>query len=341
MNANLDERLQGLLGGSEVVTRLDGRGKAFVITPDELLFLDDATVQRADLKNVSRVVVEKTGSISVSTPAGTAIQTTIRDFDLTELKFFFEQVKAAIANSKAHGGPDRGPAVAQSVGLDARGSGRGGAAAELDVGGEPIPEGHETLIDGVRDLSFGSRPPAPAPASPPPPAPDSPRPFPSASAPAPAVGSVPERVSPAPVNPFAEDEPAARGRDPFDAPDPFEPTASSVSTGGSLTLTPVPPSRPSPVSDLDRGPRPATSSSVRTGERASGEVPANPSAWDGDVLDPRASLETPPPFANEPASRPSGVLARMAAWLRVMAVLTLLVGVAAGALLATTANTTL
>ena len=344
MNGNLDERLMALLGTSEVVTRLDGRGKSFVITAAELLFVDETSVQRVELRHVSRVVVEKSGSILVSSPAGTAITTTIRDFDVTELKFFFEQVKGAIANAKGHVGPEGRPVAAQSFTTSNLSAGRLGAAtapaAELDIGGDPIPEGHETLIDGMR--SETALPGAERLSAPP-----SPMNFSGGLAsnalttppkPTSVLDPFRDHTAPQVNNPFADDPFGLNnlGQNPVATPESR--TTESDLSGNSLTLTPVPPARPSAPSDYERGPRSATSTSVRTGERASGEVAPNSSAWDGDVLDPRASLESPSNMLSGAlAARPNGGLVSMARWLRIMGFLCLIVGVAAGAVQASIA----
>lgn len=85
---------------NEIESRLDGQGKALLITAGELLFIDQAGLQRAPLRQVTKVAIDKTGSLSIRSASTDLITGNIRGFDLTALKFFLENAKSSIAKAK-------------------------------------------------------------------------------------------------------------------------------------------------------------------------------------------------------------------------------------------------
>jgi hypothetical protein len=97
----MDTKLQeaGIQLG-EIESRLDGQGKVLIITPTELAFADENGVQHAPLRQVTKVAIDKTGSLSVRSATGDLIAGNIRGFDLTALKFFLEGAKSSIARAK-------------------------------------------------------------------------------------------------------------------------------------------------------------------------------------------------------------------------------------------------
>jgi hypothetical protein len=84
----------------EIESRLDGQGKSLVITASELVFVDESGLQRAPLRQVTKVAIDKTGSLSIRSATSDLIMGNIRGFDLTSLKFFLENAKSSIAKAK-------------------------------------------------------------------------------------------------------------------------------------------------------------------------------------------------------------------------------------------------
>jgi hypothetical protein len=86
----------------DIETRLDGQGgKALIITARELMYFEDLRLQRGRLREIVNVKTAKTGELTVKSPSESLIEGSIKGFDLAELKFFFENVKGAIARAKA------------------------------------------------------------------------------------------------------------------------------------------------------------------------------------------------------------------------------------------------
>jgi hypothetical protein len=85
---------------NEIENRLDGQGKTLVITASELIFADESGLQRAPLRQVTKVAIDKTGSLSIRSTTSDLITGNIRGFDLTALKFFLEGAKSSIAKAK-------------------------------------------------------------------------------------------------------------------------------------------------------------------------------------------------------------------------------------------------
>ena len=86
----------------DIETRLDGQGgKALIITARELMYYEDSRLQRGRLREIVNVKTAKTGELTVKSPTESLIEGSIKGFDLAELKFFFENVKGAIARAKA------------------------------------------------------------------------------------------------------------------------------------------------------------------------------------------------------------------------------------------------
>jgi hypothetical protein len=86
---------------NEIESRLDGQGKTLVITASELVYADESGLQRAPLRQVTKVAIDKTGSLGIRSATSDLITGNIRGFDLTSLKFFLEGAKSSIAKAKA------------------------------------------------------------------------------------------------------------------------------------------------------------------------------------------------------------------------------------------------
>jgi hypothetical protein len=87
---------------ADIETRLEGQGgKTLMITKRELLYFENGQLQRGRLREIVNVKTAKTGELTVKSPNESLIEGTIKGFDLAELKFFFENVKTAIARAKA------------------------------------------------------------------------------------------------------------------------------------------------------------------------------------------------------------------------------------------------
>lgn len=145
MNETIDARLLDAgIAPQDVQTRLDGRDKVFVITARELAYADAEGVKRASLREVSKVASGKTGALSVTSPSGTLIEASVRGFDVTDLKVFFDAVKIAIARAKgAPADSERSAAttaVMPGVGpLDAASAAPSHAAASEPRDESPVP----------------------------------------------------------------------------------------------------------------------------------------------------------------------------------------------------------
>jgi hypothetical protein len=87
---------------ADVETRLEGQGgKSLLITKRELLYFENGQLQRGRLREIVNVKTAKSGELTVKSPNESLIDGSIKGFDLAELKFFFENVKNAIARAKA------------------------------------------------------------------------------------------------------------------------------------------------------------------------------------------------------------------------------------------------
>ncbi len=86
---------------NDIESRLDGQGKTLVITDSELIYADESGLQRAPLRQVTKVAIDKTGSLGIRSSTSDLITGNIRGFDLTSLKFFLEGAKSSIAKAKA------------------------------------------------------------------------------------------------------------------------------------------------------------------------------------------------------------------------------------------------
>jgi hypothetical protein len=85
----------------DIETRLEGQNsKSLLITKREMLYVEDTRLQRAKLREIVNVKTAKTGELTVKSPSDNLIEGSIKGFDLSELKFFFETVKGAIARAK-------------------------------------------------------------------------------------------------------------------------------------------------------------------------------------------------------------------------------------------------
>jgi hypothetical protein len=86
---------------NDIESRLDGQGKSLVITATELVYTDESGLQRAPLRQVTKVAIDKSGSLGIRSATTDLITGNIRGFDLTSLKFFLEGAKSSIAKAKA------------------------------------------------------------------------------------------------------------------------------------------------------------------------------------------------------------------------------------------------
>ncbi len=101
MIESIDVRLREIgIGDTDVQNRLDGKDKALVVTDHDVVYIDSSGLQRSTLRFVTKVITDKTGALTIRSSSGPAIEGSIRGFDVTELKVFFEGVKASIARAK-------------------------------------------------------------------------------------------------------------------------------------------------------------------------------------------------------------------------------------------------
>jgi hypothetical protein len=101
MIESIDVRLREIgISDTNVQNRLDGKDKALVVTDQDVVYIDSSGLQRSALRFVTKVITDKTGSLTIRSSSGPAIEGSIRGFDVTELKVFFEGVKASIARAK-------------------------------------------------------------------------------------------------------------------------------------------------------------------------------------------------------------------------------------------------
>ncbi len=86
---------------SEVIlSQLEGRGALFAVTESELIYIDQGGTQRAPLREVRKVSAGKSGRLTIAGPDATFIEAKVADFDLAELKAFFENIKAHVARAR-------------------------------------------------------------------------------------------------------------------------------------------------------------------------------------------------------------------------------------------------
>jgi hypothetical protein len=97
---------------NDIESRLEGQGKTLVITASELVYADESGLQRAPLRQVTKVAIDKTGSLGIRSATSDLITGNIRGFDLTSLKFFLEGAKSSIAKAKALA---KSPTIVESV----------------------------------------------------------------------------------------------------------------------------------------------------------------------------------------------------------------------------------
>ncbi len=101
MIESIDVRLSEIgISDKDVQNRLDGKDKALVVTDHDVVYIDSSGLQRSTLRFVTKVITDKTGALTIRSSSGPAIEGSIRGFDVTELKVFFEGVKASIARAK-------------------------------------------------------------------------------------------------------------------------------------------------------------------------------------------------------------------------------------------------
>jgi hypothetical protein len=99
---SIDQRLSDVgIQALDVEMRLDGSEKALVLTERELVYLDQERVQRVRLRDITKVQTTKTAGLNIRVGEENAIEGSIRGFDVTELKLFFDAVKTSIARAKA------------------------------------------------------------------------------------------------------------------------------------------------------------------------------------------------------------------------------------------------
>jgi hypothetical protein len=105
MIESIDVRLSEIgITGQDVQNRLDGKDKALVVTDQDVVYIDSSGLQRSALRYVTKVITDKTGALTIRSSSGPAIEGSIRGFDVTELKVFFEGVKSYIARAKTASG---------------------------------------------------------------------------------------------------------------------------------------------------------------------------------------------------------------------------------------------
>lgn len=146
MIESIDARLREVgITESDVQTRLDGKDKALVITHKDIVYADTSGLQRSGLRFVTKVITDKTGALTIRSSSGPAIEGSIRGFDVTELKVFFEGVKSAIARAKTapeHGqaAPDHLGAPSHDRGLAPSASASLTPASAFEPHADPTPE---------------------------------------------------------------------------------------------------------------------------------------------------------------------------------------------------------
>ncbi len=116
---------------NDIESRLDGQGKTLVITATELIYTDETGLQRAPLRQVTKVAIDKTGSLGIRSATSDLITGNIRGFDLTSLKFFLEGAKSSIAKAKALA---KAPTIVESLPITSL------PATSLPATPAPVPE---------------------------------------------------------------------------------------------------------------------------------------------------------------------------------------------------------
>lgn len=330
MIESIDARLREVgINDTDVQTRLDGKDKALVITDQDIIYVDTTGLQRSGLRFVTKVITDKTGALTIRSSSGPAIEGSIRGFDVTELKVFFEGVKTAIARAKTAPEPAQAPLGATPGALDLGAPlGRTSTPSAPEPHFEPPPLSAQMSppsahLDPTPEPMLG-RMPASASAM---------DPWESLSTSRPTL-EMPAAPGVLPGFSDALDHRPNSGRlspDSLDWDEPINdhtPTRSAPSAFHDLAddepmlepddLPPTPRSAPSP----------ASSTGVMSGALA--PAPSDHEQWSGDALD--------QPISNAVASSPAPTLADhyaispVSRWLKILAIPLGLIGIAAGAL---------
>jgi hypothetical protein len=158
MIESIDVRLREIgISDTDVQNRLDGKDKALVITDQDIVYVDSSGLQRAALRYVTKVITDKTGTLTIRSSNGPAIEGGIRGFDVTELKVFFEGVKTAIARAKTAPGPVQ---TSPQIAPDGHDIDAPSAHAHPSVPSEPHLEAHVAPLGQTDPLLMST--PAPA-----------------------------------------------------------------------------------------------------------------------------------------------------------------------------------
>jgi hypothetical protein len=160
MIESIDVRLREIgISDTDVQNRLDGKDKALVVTDHDVVYVDSSGVQRSTLRFVTKVITDKTGSLTIRSSSGPAIEGSIRGFDVTELKVFFEGVKSSIARAKTASGATQGEAQsAAQHANEADASAQRSSEPQVDhsVPVHPVPM-HPVPMHSVPDHSASDR----------------------------------------------------------------------------------------------------------------------------------------------------------------------------------------
>ncbi len=316
MIESIDARLREVgIAENDVQTRLDGKDKALVITDHDIVYADTSGLQRSGLRFVTKVITDKTGALTIRSSSGPAIEGSIRGFDVTELKVFFEGVKSAIARAKTnpdqvHAAPDHSIPPAANLGASAL-----SAHLETPAQLEPVPP----LAPEPMPEPMLGRMHAPGPAMDPWESLSTTRPtleMPAAPGVLPGFSDSADlgRVSPdsldwdEPMNDFSKRSASSGFSDPLDDDPMLEPD----------DLAPIPASAPALASVQSAAPY-----------LASTPEPSAAAPWSSDALDqPLPNL----PGAVAPTLADHYAISPVSRWLKILAIPLGLIGIAAGAL---------
>jgi hypothetical protein len=164
MIESIDVRLREIgISDTNVQNRLDGKDKALVVTDQDVVYIDSNGLQRSTLRFVTKVITDKTGSLTIRSSSGPAIEGSIRGFDVTELKVFFEGVKASIARAKTASNAAQGAPQSQQE-PDAHEPAPLSSAAHLDHSAHPEHAAHSERSAPPEMDAFPSMVSSPAPA---------------------------------------------------------------------------------------------------------------------------------------------------------------------------------
>ncbi len=101
MSQSIDAQLEGAgVQPEDVRLRVNAPEQSMVLTKRDWFSVEPGAVQRIGLREVTKVSLDKTGTLTVRTPTGVGLETGVRGFEMSELKSFLAGVKTAIEEVK-------------------------------------------------------------------------------------------------------------------------------------------------------------------------------------------------------------------------------------------------